>query len=208
MRINKIALALVSALAITSTFATAANATTVRAKTITCYKGTQVKKVTTAKCPAGWSTKKPAATASKTAKFDGTFKGTGTLVWSASDVKVTSMSGTGGSATLGLTKISGTGSSSPQSSTALIAGKGSFSGSGGTLNFTLDNKSFANAAAESAPTTVAISANAVITGGTGKYAGATGTLKITGDFSITTTAAGKSETQSFTAVVSGTINLK
>ena len=30
-------------------------------KTITCYKGTATKKVTTAKCPTGWSTKKPAA---------------------------------------------------------------------------------------------------------------------------------------------------
>ena len=48
-----IAIASLSAISLTST----ANAA---AKKITCYKGTQSKVVTTAKCPTGWTTTKPA----------------------------------------------------------------------------------------------------------------------------------------------------
>ena len=58
----------------------AANAAT---KTITCYKGTASKKVSTAKCPTGWSTTKPVAgkpaagaTSAKTVAINGNYSGT------------------------------------------------------------------------------------------------------------------------------------
>ena len=62
-------------------------------KTITCYKGTTVKKVTAAnpKCPTGYTTTKPKATtkpaattkpvAGATVAFSGTYKGKLSIVW-------------------------------------------------------------------------------------------------------------------------------
>jgi hypothetical protein len=182
----------------------------ISAKTITCYKGKAVKKVTAAKpkCPAGWSTKKP-ATAAKSVAINLKFTGSGNLVWSASDVQVPSLTGTGGSAALGLTKLTGSGSSNPQSQCSPIRGTGQISGAGGSISFKLDSKATACGADDAAPTNVTITnANADVTGGTGKYAGATGTLKVTGSFAIKSTAAGSKETQSFTATFSGTITTK
>ena len=92
-----------------------ANAAT---KTITCYKGTIVKKVTATspkvpKCPTGYTTKKPVVkpTAAATVKpttaattpavasnkfaFNGTYKGKMSIVWSDYDAKATSVSGDG-----------------------------------------------------------------------------------------------------------------
>lgn len=182
----------------------------VSAKTITCYKGSATKKVTAAnpKCPTGWSTKKP-ATASKSVALNLTFDGTGQLVWSGSDVQVPSLSGKGGSSTLGLTTLTGTGSANPQSQCTSIRGSGQISGSGGSITFKMDSKSQACGADDAAPTTVSLNnATATVSGGTGKYAGATGTLKVTGSFKIGSTAAGTKETQSFKATFTGTITTK
>ena len=49
---------------------------------------------------------------------------------------------------------------------------------------------------------------ATVTSGTGKFAGAKGTLKVSGTFSIKSTAAGSSESDNFSATLSGNLTLK
>jgi hypothetical protein len=177
-------------------------------KTLVCYKGKLIKKVTAVspKCPAGWTTKKPAA--AKTAAFSGTYKGNISMLWSASDVKVTSLIGTGSGASLGLTKVSGTGVSSPSNQCNPISGSGTLTGATGTLKLKLDTKSQGCGADSAAPTVVAITGNAVVVSGTGKFAGATGTLKINGSFLIKSTTAGSSESDAFTVTLTGSLKLK
>lgn len=207
--------ALASALVLSMTLVAPASASVdvaqsmISAKTITCYKGTQVKKVTTAKCPKGWSTKKPATTASKKVVLNLNFSGTGQLLWSSSDVKASGISGKGGSSTLGLTTLTATGEASPQSQCTPIRGSGQISGTGGSISFKVDAASQACGEAESVPTLVNLyKATVTVTGGTGKYAGATGSLKVTGSFRVTTTTAGAKESPSFTSNFSGTITTK
>ena len=92
-------------------------------KTITCYKGTTVKKVTAAnpKCPTGFSTTKPKATTTTTPAKGGTiainatYKGKVTMVWGEADVTVTSVTATGTGATGGLDSLTGNGTASPAS---------------------------------------------------------------------------------------------
>jgi len=210
-RKSKLATVLVAVTAMSVLVATGgvANAAT---KSITCYKGTAVKKVTGAspKCAKGWTTKKPVtkATSAKVTAFSGTYKGKLSLLWSDSDVKATSATGTGTGTTLGLSALSGTGSSAPTDQCAAIFGSGVLSGGGNTLNVSFNSSAKACAGDSAAPTTVDISGNAVIKGGTGKFVGATGTLKFIGSFGIKSTAAGSSESTSFTLTVTGNINTK
>jgi hypothetical protein len=177
-------------------------------RTLVCYRGKLVKRIIAVKphCPAGWTTKKP-VTAS-TVKFSGSYSGTMSLLWSASDVKVTAMTGTGTGTTLGLTSVSGTGSSTPTSTCDPINGTGVLSGGGSTLKLTLATTSKACASDSAAPTTVAVTGTATVVSGTGKFAGAKGSLKVTGSFSIKSTAAGSSESDSFNATLSGTLTTK
>jgi hypothetical protein len=177
-------------------------------KTLVCYKGKLIRKVTAVspKCPAGWTTKKPAA--AKTVAFSGTYKGNISMLWSASDVKVTSLVGTGSSAGLGLTKVSGAGVSSPSNQCNPISGSGTLTGATGTLKLTLDTKSQGCGADSAAPTVVAITGNAVVVSGTGKFAGATGMLKVNGSFLIKSTTAGSSESDAFTVILTGSLKLK
>lgn len=189
---------------------TVANAAT---KSITCYKGTAVKKISgtkTLKCPTGWTTKKPipkSATA-KAVAFSGTYGGKISLLWSDSGVKATSVTGTGTGNVLGLTDMSGSGSSAPTDQCAVIFASGVLSGGGNTLKVTFNPASKGCADDSAAPTNVNISGIAVITGGTGKYVGATGNLKFLGSFGIKSTAAGSSENTAFTLTVSGNVNTK
>lgn len=209
-----------------------ANAAT---KTITCYKGTAVKKVkaVSPKCPKGWTTKKPAvkvtpkpavtkpvvtptkpaATASTKPEagavaFNATYKGQIKLVWSDSDVRATSVTADGTGTTAGLGDLSGSGSSAPQAECAEFDGVGTLSGGGNTLKVKFDSNAKACAADGAAPTAIAITGTASITGGTGKFAGATGTLKVTGSFAIKSKDAGFSESSAFTITLSGSIDTK
>ena len=196
-----------------------ANAAT---KTITCYKGTASKKVTAAapKCAAGWSTTKPKPVAPKptatkssapaasgsTVAINATYKGKIAMVWTSSDVAAT-VTATGTGTTGGLDSMTGSGSSSPASQCDAISGSGTLSGSGGTL--TLKSDAGKGCAAEAAaPTSVAITGNAIITGGTGKYAGASGTLKVTGSFAVNSTEAGSKDSTVLTITLSGNIVTK
>ena len=198
-----------------------ANAAT---KTITCYKGTAVKKVSSAnpKCAFGWSTKKPVATATKPVTpapssapakagalaFSGTYKGTIAMLWSDSSVQATAVTARGSGNIFGLDQLTGSGSSAPASQCDSINGAGTISDGTNTLKANFDTASKGCAKDAEAPTAVEITGNAVITGGTGKYAGATGTLKVTGSFSIKSTAAGFKESSPLTLTIAGNITTK
>jgi hypothetical protein len=188
-----------------------ANAAT---KSITCYKGTVVKKVTAAKpkCPTGYTTTKPKVTtkpaapaAAATVAFNGTYKGNLAIVWGDTYLQVTSITGKGTGNVLGLTDLSGTASAAPAGLCDSFDAKGSIGGGGNTLTVAFDTSAKGCAEDESAPTTIKITGNAQITGGTGKYAGATGTLKVSGVFSV---KGGAKETAAFTMDVSGNIKTK
>ena len=200
-----------------------ANAAT---KTITCYKGKIVKKVTAAhpKCPTGFTTKKPvvqstvkptvkptttAPATGGTVAFSGTYTGKIGLTWGDSFVQATSVEGTGTGNVLGLTDLAGNGSAAPANQCDTFNGSGTLSGGGNTLKITFDSSAKACAEDADAPTTITFSGNATINGGTGKYAGATGTLKVTGgSFSIKSTTAGAKEVNAFKFTIAGNIVTK
>ncbi len=194
---------------------TVANAAT---KSITCYKGTVVKKVTTAKCPTGYTTKapkpvakpstKPATSGGGSVALTATYKGTMKMVWSDSAVTVTSVSATGSGTTAGLDSLSGTGSAAPASQCDAINGSGVLGSGANTVKVTFDTSSQGCADAGEAPANISIKGNAVVNGGTGKFVGATGTLKVTGSFAIKSTAAGSSESEAVTLNISGSITTK
>ena len=205
------ALILLTALAFLGAQAVQAHAAT---KTITCYKGTIVKKVTAVKpvCPKGYTTTKPKVTTKATSTpvaaaiaFSGTYKGTLAIVWGDTYLQVTSVTAKGTGNVLGLTDMTGTGSAAPAGLCDTFDGKGSIGGGGNTLNVAFDTSAKGCAEDESAPTTIKITGNAQITGGTGKYAGATGTLKVSGVFSV---KGGSKESAAFTMDVSGNIKTK
>jgi hypothetical protein len=215
---NKKIISAVSIIAISSlsslAVATTASAAT---KSITCYKGTESKVVKAAspKCPSGWSTTKPAAKATATAKATGStvaittvYKGKISMLWSDAGVTATSVTGASTSGNAGLDSLSGSGSSSPQSKCDIILGSGVLSGGGNTLKVTFDSSTKGCAEDEDGPTTINITGTAVINGGTGKFAGATGTLKVTGSFGIKSHAAGASEKSDLTLNISGNIVTK
>ena len=183
-------------------------------KTITCYKGTIVKKITAAKpkCPTGYTTTKPKVTtkpaapaAAATVAFSGTYKGNLAIVWGDTYLQVTSVTGKGTGNVLGLTDLSGTAAAAPAGLCDSFDAKGSIGGGGNTLTVAFDTSAKGCAEDETAPTTIKITGNAQITGGTGKYAGATGTLKVSGVFSV---KGGAKETAAFTMDVSGSIKTK
>ena len=224
-RKSKVAQALVvfGTFALVLANSSSANAAT---KTITCYKGTAVKKVSSAnpKCAVGWSTKKPVvkttakpaatpAPSSAPAKagalaFSGTYKGTIAMLWSDSSVQATAVTATGSGNIFGLDQLTGSGSSAPASQCDSINGAGTISDGTNTLKANFDTASKGCAKDAEAPTAVEITGNAVITGGTGKYAGSTGTLKVTGSFSIKSTAAGFKESSPLTLTIAGNITTK
>jgi hypothetical protein len=204
-------------IAIVFLFANSATASAAN-KSITCYKGTIVKKVSAAKpkCPTGYSTTKPKVTAKPTTTatspaagttvaFSGTYKGNLAIVWGDTYLQITSVTGKGTGNILGLTDMTGTGAAAPAGICDNFDAKGSIGGGGNTINVAFDTSAKGCAEDESAPTTIKITGNAQITGGTGKYAGATGTLKVSGVFSV---KGGAKETAAFTMDVSGNIKTK
>ena len=179
-------------------------------KQITCYKGTTAKKFTATKCPKGWSPKKPVTKAgTKTVSLNATYKGNLTMLWSASDVKATELTGTTTDAgAFGLTTITATGASAPQSQCAAITGDGVLGSGANTLKFKVDPSTKGCAADSAAPSNVMVTGTATVTGGTGKFVGATGTLTVKGGFYVKSTAAGTKDTQAFNATFTGNIKLK
>lgn len=196
-------------------------------KTITCYKGTSVKKVTAKapKCPTGYSTKKPAAkpsvtatpkastaatstTASNKFAFNGTYKGKMSIVWSEADARATSVSGDGSGAIFGMDSLSGSGESAPSTQCAGLDGAGVISGGGSSIKVSFDTSAKVCAEDGAAPTTINITGYANVLSGTGKFAGASGKLKAVGYFKISSADAGASETSILTITLSGEITTK
>lgn len=214
------ALIVITAFGLVTANTSVANAVT--KKTIKCYKGKIVKKVTAVspKCPKGYTTKKPvvkvapkptatpAKTTAGTVAFSGTYKGKMSILWSDSDVRATSVTAAGTGNVLGMDELTGTGSAAPQNQCDAFDGSGVLSGGGNTLKVAFDSTAKACAADDAAPTTITITGNATITGGTGKYAGATGTLKVTGSFAIKSKDAGFSESATLTLTLTGNITTK
>lgn len=132
--------------------------------------------------------------------------GTGT---SATSVKVTSIKGTGTGTLLGKSTVSGTGSAPATAQNDPITGKGVLSGGGSKLMLTaVTSKSEGYAAGQSTPTSVTVSGTAKVTSGTGKYKGATGNLTFKGSFSVQSNNSGTSESDAFTATLTGTLTIK
>ena len=184
-------------------------------KTITCYKGTTVKKVTAAspKCPAGFSTTAPkaAAPASKggTVAINATYKGTVTMVWGDADVTVTNVTATGSGTTGGLDSLKGTGTAAPAEQCTPFDGEGTLGSGADTLKVSYADGSMACSADADAPTTVTIKKGPLkIISGTGKYAGATGTLTLTGSWAIASASKGSKPATPVTLTLVGTITTK
>lgn len=187
-------------------------------KTITCYKGTTVKKVTAAKpkCPAGFTTTKPKAAASTPAaakggvvKIDATYKGTVTMVWGEADVTVTSVSATGTGTTGGLDSLKGMGAAAPAEQCTPFDGEGTLGSGADTLKVSFADGSMACAADADAPTTVTIKKGPLkIISGTGKYAGATGTLTLTGSWKVDSASKGTKPATAVTLELTGSITTK
>lgn len=187
-------------------------------KTITCYKGTTVKKVTAAKpkCPTGYSTTKPKAAASTpatskggTVKINATYKGTVTMLWGDADVNVTNVTATGSGDTGGLDKLTGMGSAAPAEQCTSFDGEGTLGSGADTLKVKYADGSMACAADADAPTTVTIKKGPLtIVSGTGKYAGATGSLTLTGSWAVASASKGSKPATPVTLTLTGTITTK
>jgi len=202
-----IVMAAVGALVASSTVSFAAT------KSITCYKGTAVKQVTTAKCPSGYTTTAPKAAipakaAAGSVAINATYKGTMKMVWSDSDVKVSPVTATGTGTTGGLNSLTGSGSSAPSSQCDSINGSGTLGSGADTVQVSFDTTTQGCADSDAAPANVKLTGNAVVKSGTGKFAGATGTLKATGTFAVKSTSAGFTETQALALTLVGTITTK
>ena len=183
-------------------------------KTITCYKGTTVKKVTAAnpKCPAGYSTTAPkAATTNKggSIAINATYKGTVTMVWGDADVNVTNVTATGSGNTGGLDSLKGMGAAAPAEQCTPFDGEGTLGSGADTLKVKYADGSMACSADADAPTTVTIKKGPLtIVSGTGKYAGATGTLTLTGSWAIASASKGSKPATPVTLTLVGTITTK
>ena len=187
-------------------------------KTITCYKGTTVKKVTAAspKCPAGYTTTAPKATAKATTPAKGgsvvinaTYKGTVTMLWGDADVTVTNVTATGSGTTGGLDSLKGMGASAPTEQCTPFDGEGTLGSGADTLKVKYADGAMACAADADAPTTVTIKKGPLtIVSGTGKYAGATGSLTLVGSWKVDSASKGSKPATPVTLTLTGTVNTK
>ncbi len=159
--------------------------------------------------PSGAEHAQVAKPKTKKVAFKGSYSGTIAMLWSSSSVSVTSLSGTGPSTLLGSSTLTGTGTSSPSSTCDPFSGAGMIKAAGGVIHFKIISSSAqqACAAGTAAPTSVSVKGVATVISGTGKYAGAKGSLKIAGSFSIKSTTAGSSESDSFTSTMTGTLTV-
>jgi hypothetical protein len=170
--------------------------------------------ITRPSVPVAHATLASHTTTTKKIAFKGSYKGTIALLMvgagaTADSVKVTSIKGTGTGTLLGKGTVSGTGSAPATSQTDAITGKGILSGGGSKLMLTVvTSKSFGTAAATATPTSVSVSGVAKVTSGTGKYKGVSGNLTFKGSFNVASNSPGGSESDAFTATLSGTLTVK
>jgi hypothetical protein len=176
--------------------------------------------------PSGAASVKPVAPAAHTVlsshaakikkvAFKATISGKLALLWAASSVTASSVSGSGAATNMGTATLSGSGTAPFTGSTECepMTGKGTLSGAGSTLSITVapqsSNAAQACGAGSSTPTPVTVSKGvAKVTAGTGKYKGATGILNFKAVFVVNSTTSGSSESDSFTATIAGTLTIK
>lgn len=140
--------------------------------------------------------------------FKGSYSGTIALLWSSSGVEATSVTGHG-TGTYGANALNGTGGGSAASTCDPFSGTGALTGASGLkLKIVSSPKTQACAAGSAAPTSVSVKGVATVVAGTGKFKGATGTLNFTGSFSIQATTAGSSESDSFSATLTGVLTIR
>lgn len=153
---------------------------------------------------------------SKKISFHGSYKGTITLLMvgpsgsTATTVTVTALHGTGPGTDLGTSTVTATGSAAASSQCDELSGTGSLTGAGSKLLLKVATSSSSEGCAggTSTPTSVTIKGVAKVTGGVGKFKGATGTLSFKGSFNVGSNTSGSTETDSFTATVSGPLTIK
>jgi hypothetical protein len=140
--------------------------------------------------------------------FKGAYTGTIALLWSSTGVSATSVAGHG-TGTDGANSMSGSGGGSAANTCDPFTGSGSLAGpSGLKLSVASSGKTQVCAVNSAAPSPVTVNGVAKILSGTGKFKGATGTLSFKGSFSIQSTTAGSSESDSFSATLTGTVTIK
>lgn len=167
--------------------------------------------------PTKVSTAHALATKAKVQKvaFKGSYHGTIKLLWSSSNATGTLSSGTGTATLLGASSMSGSGTGADTAYSDPFMGTGLLKSAKGTLRLSIiKTKSSANApdgtqsGPQSPPTTIAVLGVAQVLAGTGLYKGVSGTLKFSGSFSVSNSTAGTSESDSFTATLTGTLSIK
>src|SRR5271169_2674709 len=146
----------------------------------------------------------------KKVAFKGSYSGTIALLWSTTGVSATSVQGTGTATLLGKSTMAGKGAGTAASTCNPFSGNGTLVGAGSRLvvKVVSSTKTQACAVNSAAPTPVTVNGVAKIVSGTGKYKGATGTLSFKGSFSIQSTTAGSTESDSFSATLTGTLTVK
>ena len=152
----------------------------------------------------------------KKVAFKGTYKGTIALLvvgpsgQAASSVKVTSLHGKGTGTDLGSSTVTATGSAPASNQCDELMGVGSISGLGSKLLLKVVTSSSTQgcAAATSTPTSVSVTGVAKVTGGTGKFKGVSGSLSFKGTFNVKSNTSGSSESDAFTASLTGTLTIK
>lgn len=133
----------------------------------------------------------------KAVAFSGSYSGTAATKVVSSVVTVRA-SGTGTGTVLGASKVSGDGTGNSSNPPCVpFTGPGAFTGSGGTLKFTVISGS--SACGDSQNINYTVNGTAKFAGGTGKFANAKGTLMFTGKFSRSSGA--------FTAKFTGSLSL-
>ena len=147
--------------------------------------------------------------------FKGSYKGTMKFLWSASTVAATIVSGRGAGTYMAGGTMTGNGTGADTAYSDPFSGTGVLSGAGSKLMVSVIKTSSSASVADgttagpqSPPTTVTVIGKAKVTGGTGKFKGASGTLKFSGSFSVTNSTAGTTESDSFTATLSGPLTVK
>ncbi len=145
----------------------------------------------------------------KKVAFKGSYSGTIALLWSSTGVSATSVNGTGTATLLGKSTMAGKGAGTAASTCNPFSGTGTLVGGGSKLvvKVVSSSKQQACAVNSAAPTPVTVNGVATIVSGTGKYKGAKGTLSFKGSFSIQSTTAGSSESDSFSATLTGTLTV-
>ena len=149
------------------------------------------------------------AHATKKVHFKASYSGTIALLWSSTGVTATSVKGSGTATLLGKSTVAGKGAGTAASTCNPFSGTGTLTGAGSKIvvKVVSSSKQQACAANSAAPTPVIVNGVATVVSGTGKYKGAKGTLTFKGSFSIQSTTAGSTESDSFSATLSGTLSV-